>query len=107
MNIWKISFQYWMVVFVDDRSSGSLRQPTSDREWVVMDDSRLDDCFVELTERQHNVWVLCRQPLQRVVEYCMKRYRHRCPSRRQPSPHPSQRPLGYGQRQGGARRDAS
>ncbi len=74
MNIWKISFQYWMVVFVDDRSSGSLRQPTSDREWVVMDDSRLDDCFMELTERQHNVWVLCRQPLRRVVEYCMKRY---------------------------------
>ncbi|MDO4216924.1 MAG: NUDIX domain-containing protein [Bacteroidales bacterium] len=74
MNIWKISFQYWMIVFVSSDAPADIQKPSSDRQWICMDDSHLERCFAELTQQQHDVWVLCKQSLRRVVQYCMDRY---------------------------------
>lgn len=69
MNYWTISYQYWNIVFCDHRKTLDIPQ-----NYRQMDDADIEACFKVLVEGQQNVWVVCRQPLRRVVSYCRQRY---------------------------------
>lgn len=69
MKLWIIAFQYWQIVFAKET-------PSSCRglDYTVVGDDDLAGCFRLLVEGRQNVWVVCRQNMRRVVEYCMAHY---------------------------------
>lgn len=73
MKIWKISFQYWMIVFVD-HSAGITIPVSDDRNWTETDDSDLGGALSMLTDGHRDVWVWCHQGLRRVVQFMMDKH---------------------------------
>lgn len=68
MKYWKISFQYLAIVFATEE------HPTSDRPYILMDDSNIEYCLSCLTEQHRDVWVYCRQGMHQVIQYMMSHY---------------------------------